>query len=40
MKLELERLSKHFKNKIAVEEVNTVLTEGIYGFLGDRKSVV
>ena len=34
MKLELERLSKHFKNKIAVEEVNTVLTEGIYGFLG------
>ena len=34
MKLELERLSKQFKNKIAVEDVSTVLTEGIYGFLG------
>lgn len=34
MKLALERLSKQFKNKIAVEDVSTVLTEGIYGFLG------
>lgn len=34
MKLTLERLSKQFKNKIAVDDVNTALTEGIYGFLG------
>lgn len=34
MRLTLERLSKHFKNKIAVDEVNATLTEGVYGFLG------
>ncbi len=34
MKLTLERLSKQFKNRIAVENVNAELTEGIYGFLG------
>ena len=34
MRLTLERLSKQFKNRIAVENVNAELTEGIYGFLG------
>ena len=34
MRLILERLSKQFKNKIAVEQVSVALTEGIYGFLG------
>ena len=34
MKLTLERLSKQFKNKIAVDNVSASLTEGIYGFLG------
>lgn len=30
----MEHLSKQFKNKIAVEQIHTELTEGIYGFLG------
>lgn len=34
MRLTLERLSKQFKNRIAVENVNAELSEGIYGFLG------
>lgn len=34
MKLAMEHLSKQFKNKIAVKQINTVLTEGVYGFLG------
>lgn len=34
MRLTLEHLSKQFKNKIAVDNVNTVLKEGVYGFLG------
>ena len=34
MRLTLERLSKQFKNRIAVENVNAELTEGIHGFLG------
>ena len=34
MRLTLERLSKQFRNRIAVENVNAELTEGIYGFLG------
>ena len=34
MKLAMEHLSKQFKNKIAVKQVDTVLTEGVYGFLG------
>ena len=34
MRLTLERLSKQFKNRIAVDHVNAELTEGIYGFLG------
>ena len=33
MRLALEHLSKQFKNKIAVDNVNTVLKEGSYGFL-------
>ena len=31
MRLTLERLSKQFKNRIAVENVNAEMTEGIYG---------
>lgn len=34
MRLTLERLSKHFKNKAAVEQVSAELSPGIYGFLG------
>ncbi len=34
MRLTLERLSKQFKNRIAVDNINAELTEGIYGFLG------
>lgn len=34
MRLTLERLSKHFKNKAAVERADAELTEGVYGFLG------
>lgn len=34
MKLIMEHLSKQFKNKTAVNQINLVLTEGIYGFLG------
>lgn len=34
MKLTMEHLSKQFRNKIAVEQVDIELTEGVYGFLG------
>ena len=34
MKLTLDRLSKHFKNKIAVDQVSAEMHDGIYGFLG------
>ena len=34
MKLAMEHLSKQFKNKIAVKQIDTVLTEGVYWFLG------
>ena len=34
MKIAMEHLSKQFKNKIAVKQIDTVLTEGVYGFLG------
>ena len=36
MRLALEHLSKQFKNKIAVDNVNTVLKEGIYGFFRSK----
>ena len=32
--LTLDRITKHFKNKIAVDNVSLCLKEGIYGFLG------
>lgn len=32
MKLAMEHLSKQFKNKIAVKQIDTILTEGVYGF--------
>lgn len=32
--LKLERVTKQFKNKIAVEHVSLCLKEGVYGFLG------
>ena len=31
--LTLDRITKHFKNKIAVDNVSLCLKEGIYGFL-------
>lgn len=34
MKLAMEHLCKQFKNKIAVKQIDAVLTEGVYGFLG------
>lgn len=34
MQLSLERLSKRFKNVIAVDRVDLTLEEGVYGFLG------
>lgn len=34
MRLTMEHLSKQFKNKIAVESIDTELREGVYGFLG------
>ena len=34
MKLAMEHLSKQFKNKIAVKQIDTIMTEGVYGFLG------
>lgn len=33
-KLVLDRVTKRFKNKIAVDQVSLSLTEGVYGFLG------
>lgn len=32
--LELDRVQKHFKNKIAVEDFSLTLTNGVYGLLG------
>ena len=32
--LKLDRVTKQFKNKIAVEHVSLSLKEGVYGFLG------
>ena len=32
--LTLDRITKHFKNKIAVDNVSLTLREGVYGFLG------
>ena len=34
MRLVMEHLSKQFKNRIAVESIDTELREGVYGFLG------
>lgn len=34
MQLIMEHLSKQFKNKIAVRQIDAVLSEGVYGFLG------
>lgn len=34
MRLTLERLSKQFRNRIAVDNVNAELRAGVYGFLG------
>ena len=42
MELSLDRLSKHYGSKIAVDQVSAVLGPGVYGLLGangaDRKS--
>lgn len=34
MELVLDRVTKHFKNKIAVDRLSAVLNEGVYGLLG------
>lgn len=34
MELRLDRLSKHYKNKIAVDRVSLTLQKGVYGLLG------
>lgn len=34
MKLELDRVTKLYKNKIAVDRLSATLTEGVYGLLG------
>lgn len=38
MELVIDRLTKHFKNKIAVDRVSLTLTEGVYGLLGANGS--
>ena len=37
MRLVMEHLSKQFKNRIAVESIDTELREGVYGFLRSRQ---
>lgn len=34
MELSLDRLSKHYKSKIAVDCISTTMTPGVYGLLG------
>lgn len=34
MELKIEHLSKQFKNKTAVNDVNLTLTPGVWGLLG------
>lgn len=34
MELSIDRLTKHYKNKIAVDRISFSLTEGVYGLLG------
>lgn len=36
LELRLERISKHYKNKIAVEHVDFTFQKGIYGLLGEN----
>ena len=38
MRLQIEQLSKHFKEKKAVNEVNVILSEGVHGLLGANGS--
>lgn len=38
MKLELDRLTKHYGTKIAVDRVSTTFTSGVYGLLGANGS--
>lgn len=38
MELVIDRLSKHYKNKIAVDRVSLTLKEGVYGLLGANGS--
>lgn len=47
MELRIDRLTKQYKNKIAVDRISLTLGPGVYGLLGangagktDRKSVV
>lgn len=36
MELSLDRLTKHYKSKIAVDCINSAMTSGIYGLLGEN----
>ena len=36
MELKIEHLSKQFKDKTAVNDVNLTLTPGVWGLLGGR----
>ncbi len=41
MELIIDRVSKQYKNNIAVDRISLRLQKGVYGLLGaDRKSVV
>lgn len=34
MELHIDRLSKHYKNKIAVDRISLTLGKGVHGLLG------
>ena len=36
LRLELEHLTKRYKNKTAVRDVNLSMTHGVYGLLGEN----
>ena len=37
MELHIDRLSRHYKNKIAVDRVSLTLGKGVHGLLGARR---
>ena len=36
MELKIERVTKQYKNKIAVDRITETLTNGVYGLLGEN----